>query len=204
MADPSTSKGLKTRQGIIHAAADLIHQRGVSGTSVDDVLRATGTGKSQFYYYFEDKEDLVHHVLRYQLTRYLDRQRPHIDQLSTWKGIRDWLDGLVDQHESRDLIGGCPIGSLAAEMADRDESLRLAIAEAFQEWESFLIRGLEDMKQRGRLRRGANALELAETVMASIQGGYLLATVKKDIGPMRASVSAAYAHLRLWSSSGKR
>lgn len=116
--------GAKARDDILCAAADLIQVNGVAGTSIDDVLKATGTGKSQFYYYFDSKNDLVQEVLRYHLDRYLAAQRPFIEKLGTWKGIRQWLDALADQHERRDLLGGCPIGSLAAEMADRDDALR--------------------------------------------------------------------------------
>jgi Bacterial regulatory proteins, tetR family len=51
--------GAKARDDILCSAADLIHVNRVAGTSIDDVLKATGTGKSQFYYYFDSKNDLA-------------------------------------------------------------------------------------------------------------------------------------------------
>jgi hypothetical protein len=89
-------------------------------------------------------------------------------------------------------------------MAERDEELRLAIAEAFSQWESFLLAGLEAMRSRGALRPGADPRALAETTMASIQGGYLLSTTKKDIRPMRNALAAAYSHLRSFQAHSDR
>lgn len=201
MTESGSGRGARTKQSIVKAAAQLIHVRGVAGTSVDDVLAESGTGKGQFYYYFENKDELVHEVLRYQLARYIEAQRPSIDNLSTWTGIRRWFDDLANQLERRKLVGGCPIGSLAAEMADRDEVLRQALADAFTEWESYLVRGLRKMKDRGSLASRAVPEELAESVMAAIQGGYLLATTKKDVRAMRLSLDAAYSFLRSFHSA---
>ncbi|MCA9399346.1 MAG: TetR/AcrR family transcriptional regulator [Candidatus Omnitrophica bacterium] len=53
-------RGQKTRERMLRTAFDLFHQKGVNATSVDEVLEKSGTGKSQFYYYFKSKEGLVH------------------------------------------------------------------------------------------------------------------------------------------------
>jgi len=196
MKQPSTRRGTETKEHIVACAAELIHERGVSATTVDDVLAASRAGKSQFYHYFDSKEQLVREVLRHNLDCALAAQEALIENLSTWKGIKAWLDALADTHERAGLFGGCRIGSLAAEMAERDEELRVAIAAAFVSWESFLAAGLEAMKARGALRPSAKPDVLAETTMVAIQGGYLLSTTKKDVRPMRNALAAAYTHLR--------
>ncbi len=186
----------QAKMAIVTAAADLFHIHGVAATSVDDVLKASGTGKSQFYYYFASKGALVHEVLAFQFDRYIAAQQPFIENLGSWKGIKQWLDSIADQYESGGLVGGCPIGSLAAEMNDRDEALRQKMAAAFTRWESYLAKGLQSLKGRGLLAPRTNVVELAEAVMAAIQGGYVLATTKKDIRPMRNALRSAYTYLR--------
>lgn len=185
-----------TKAAIVEAAAELFHLQGVSATPVDDVLRASGTGKSQFYYYFDSKDGLVHEVLAFQFERYIAAQQPFIHNLGSWKGINQWLDAIADQYEASGLVGGCPIGSLAAEMNDRDEALRQKLAESFDRWEAYLVEGLESLRQRKLLSPRANVVDLAESVMAAIQGGYLLATTKKDIRSMRNTLRSAYSYLR--------
>jgi len=196
MKQAKTRRGAETRDRILTTAAELIHERGVTATSIDDILAASGTGKSQFYLYFKSKDELVRDVLGHNLEVTLSAQEALLEGLSTWKGIKCWLDTLADMHERQGLFGGCRIGSLAAEMVERDEELRLAMAEAFSRWESYLAAGLETMRARGTLLAAADPRALAETTMASIQGGYLLSTTKKDIRPMRNALAAAYSHLR--------
>jgi len=51
----------------VASAADLVYDRGVAGTSLDEVLAASRTSKSQLYHYFADKDGLVRAVIAEQL-----------------------------------------------------------------------------------------------------------------------------------------
>lgn len=196
MAVGLTTRGRASRERILTAAAQLFHERGVHATSVDEVLAASGTGKSQLYHYFPSKAEMVRAVLAYQLDRLMVVQRPLFERLDTWEGIEDWFAFVLDFHRSRDLLGGCPIGSLAAEMADWDDELRVALARTFTEWESYLARGLEAMRSRGDLRPDARPEVLAETTLAMMQGGILMATTKKDLGTLEVTLGGVLTYLR--------
>ena len=195
--EPATIRGRETKTRIVAAAADLMHERGVAATSVDDVLAAAGVGKSQFYHYFAAKTELVEAVLRHQLDRVL-REQGRFD-VATWDGIRGWLDALLAQHEARGFAGGCPLGSLVAEVADQDDRLRTVAAEAFALWEGQLAAGLRALQDRSGLRADADPEALAEEALASIQGGYLLSTAKRAARPMRGAIGAAFARLRSYA-----
>src|SRR5437879_9680936 len=56
-------EGRSTREAILEAASRLIHVHGYNHTSLDDVLRDSGVGKGNFYYYFKSKEDLGYAIL---------------------------------------------------------------------------------------------------------------------------------------------
>ena len=47
-----TPKGERTRARIVEEAAVLIHERGVAGTTLDDVKAAAEVSGSQLYHYF--------------------------------------------------------------------------------------------------------------------------------------------------------
>jgi AcrR family transcriptional regulator len=195
--EPATRQGRETKGRIVAAAAELMQRRGVAATSVDDVLAAAGVGKGQFYHYFAAKADLIEVVLRHQLGAVL-REQGRFD-VGTWEGIQGWLDAMLAQHAARDFSGGCPLGSLVAEVADRDERLRTVAAAAFARWEGELAAGLRALRDAGGLRADADPDALAEEALASIQGGYLLATAKREARPMRNAIGAAFARLRSYA-----
>jgi len=200
MSEVLTARGKRTRLKILVTAATMIHNQGVTATSLDDVLAASGAGKSQFYHYFANKDDLVQEVLAHQFGQLVQDQGRLLQQLDTWKGIQAWFGFIVEWQRRRRLRGGCPIGSLAAEMADGDNELRQALVGAFDSWESFLARGLAAMQARGDLTPESDPAALAEATLAAIQGGILLARTKKDLQPLRNALAGAMACLRSYAS----
>ena len=59
---PRTARGRATRERILQAATDLISERGVAGTSLDDVRELARASKSQLYLYFPDRDALLREV----------------------------------------------------------------------------------------------------------------------------------------------
>jgi AcrR family transcriptional regulator len=203
MDEPLSERGKRTRQRILGAAAALVQEQGARTTSVDQVLAASGAGKGQFYYYFDNKAHLLREVIAYQLRELIAEQRPLLEHLDSWEGIECWFGAILDWHRRRDWRGGCPFGSLAAELADFDPELRAELAEGFDCWESFLSRGLAEMKARGDLRSGVDPDALAEATLSIIQGGILLSKTKKAERPLRNALSTALASLRAAASVGE-
>lgn len=191
-----TERGKRSHQKILATAATMIHDQGVRATTIDQVLAAAGAGKSQFYHYFASKDALLREVLTYQFNQLVRAQGRLLQRLDSWPGIEAWFDFIVAWQRRRQLIGGCPIGSMAAEMADADHELRQLLAERFDEWESFLERGLRAMRARGVLSAAADPGALAEATLAAIQGGILLAKTKKNLQPLRNALAGAMACLR--------
>jgi hypothetical protein len=68
----------------------------------------------------------------------------------------------------RQARGGCPIGSLAGQLAERDDGARLALADGFRRWEEGLRDGLETMAARGELRKDADPSLLAKQTLAAL------------------------------------
>ncbi|MFC4943086.1 TetR/AcrR family transcriptional regulator [Pseudonocardia sp. GCM10023141] len=186
-----TARGALTRDRIVAAAADLMHANGVAGTTIDQVVEASGTSKSQLYHYFDDKDALVTAVIKMQATRVLERQEPHLEQLSSLQGLRRWRDAIVRFVDERHGARGCEIGSLASELADRSEPARILLNATFQNWESYLAAGIRRMQDRGELDPDADPAELATGIMAAFQGGYLLSQAARSAQPMALGLDLA-------------
>jgi len=194
---PTTKKGQATRERILQAAAELVAERGAAGMSLDDVRERTGASRSQLYHYFEDKDDLVRAVIGVTTDAVIGVQGQLLDHLDTWAGIDRWFNALVGLQIERQAAGGCLIGSLAGQLAERDPLARAAIANGLDRWESHLRAGLTEMRARGKLKPSADPAELATATMASIQGGLLLTQVRRDPQQLRVALDAARANLRL-------
>lgn len=189
-----TPRGAATRERIVAGAAALIYERGVASTSLDDIMAATGTSKSQLYHYFADKDALVLEVIRRQLDQIVAGQEAELRDLRTWEGMQRWRDHLVEGTRATGGVGGCPLGSLASELADRSESAREALATCFAEWEAYLVDGFTAMREDGLISREADPAELAVTVMTALQGGLLLAQTTREIRPLELALDMAIAH----------
>src|SRR6266851_8268465 len=85
-----TARGAATRARIVAAAASLVYERGFAGTSLDDVMAATGTSKSQLYHYFADKDALICEVIQAQLGRIIAAQEAGLHEVSSWEGLQRW------------------------------------------------------------------------------------------------------------------
>lgn len=185
-----TPKGRETRGRIVAAAAELMHERGVAGTSIDDVKVTAGVSSSQLYHYFADKHALVRAVIAHQTDAVLDAQRPLLARLDSLEALRAWRDHVVGLQRGRHCQGGCPIGSLAIELADADPEARADLAAGFERWELAIRDGLRAMHGRGELGPDADPDRLALATLAAVQGGVLLTQLRRDTAPLEAALDA--------------
>lgn len=190
-AQPATAKGRETRERIIRAAAALVAERGVLGTSLDDVRARAHASKSQLYHYFADRDDLMRAVARAASDEVIGGQAELFERLDTIDGLRAWAEALVTLQHTRNARGGCPIGSLAGQLAEQDEGARLGLADGLDRWETAIREGLEQMAVRGELHPGADAGALAQNTLAAVQGGLLLTQVRRDPNQLRSAVNGA-------------
>ena len=192
-ATPPTARGRVTRERIVRGAAALIYERGIAGTSLDDVCRATSTSKSQLYHYFEDKSALVCAVIAWQQDAVLNAQQPYLGEFSTLAELRSWRDNLVEANSSWVTFGGCPIGTLASEVAGDDTAASQATSRAFDTWCSALSAGMQRIIDSGELSASSHADSLALGLLAALQGGLLLSKATQGARPLEVSLDHALA-----------
>jgi TetR/AcrR family transcriptional repressor of nem operon len=187
-----TARGRATRDRILTAAAALIHEHGVAGTSLDDVRAATGTSKSQLYHYFEDKAALVRAVVQRQVDTVLQPE-DILDRVASLAELRGWRDEVVAQSESRGCVSGCPLGRLAHELADSDTASRDALVAGFAGWQQRLEAALTRISDAGELPADADPSALALGLLGAVQGGLLLASATGSTAPLAGALDLALA-----------
>jgi TetR/AcrR family transcriptional regulator, transcriptional repressor for nem operon len=148
------------------------------------------------YHYFTDKDELIRAVIAHQTDGILAAQRPLLDELDSFAALERWRDLLVDLQKERHCVGGCPIGSIAAELADEDPQARTDLAAGFERWEAPIRSGLARMRARGDLRPETDTDALALALLVALQGGLLLTQTRRDVAPLRVGLDTVLAQIR--------
>jgi AcrR family transcriptional regulator len=200
-----TARGAETRARIVAAAASLVYERGFAGTSLDDVMAATGTSKSQLYHYFADKDALIREVIKAQLGRIIAAQEAAgLHEVSSWESLQRWCDHFMTVTQATQGAGGCPLGSLVGELADQSEPARRVLEQCFAEWQSYLSDGFKAMRDKGELAARADPAELALTVMSALQGGLLMAQAMRSARPLELALNMALQHMAAYRRRPKQ
>ena len=190
-----TKRGAATRRRIIEGAARLVLENGVAGTSLDEVMAEAGVSKSQLYHYFADKDAIVAEVIRLQVESVLAAQSPDLDVIDSMRALRGWRDSIVRLSGAHGGKAGCPIGSLASELANRSEAARGMLADGFEAWGCRIEAGLAKMRDRGELATTADVKELSIAILGAVQGGLLLAKTTRTVRPVELMLDMALARV---------
>lgn len=186
----------KTRERILEAASDLFHAQGVHATGLDQILKKARAGKGQFYHYFRSKDDLLHHVMRQFFARLKSGEIPVKQELRTWGDLEDWFRFFVEAQREMRCERSCPIGTIGAELGDRQDALRRDACEIFDYARTTLVRFFALMRRKGNLPRSCDPETLADFCYTIMQGGLLVAKIRRDSTPFENAVNHALDHVR--------
>ena len=142
-------KGQQTRAMILERAAQLFSRQGYFGSSMSDVMRATGLQKGGIYNHFTDKDALALEAFDYAFG--LLWARIEREQTVSARAL-DELHGLVNVFRSliQDplLVGGCPLLNTAVEADDAHPALRRRVRQAMTQLreriQRAVMRGIAD------------------------------------------------------------
>jgi len=140
---------LGTRQKLIDTAIDLLWRSSYAAVSVDDMCKAADVKKGSFYHYFPSKQDLaiaaIEDYFAQNILPDLDRifapNRPFAEQIDLL------ADAIMDEqkqaHEAYGMVCGCPMATLATEMAaHQDEPIVRAICSLFDQCKTYIRKAM--------------------------------------------------------------
>lgn len=175
-----------SRDKLIDAAALLFLRQSYQGTGVEDILRATGLSKGSFYHFFPSKESLGEAVARRQQDRVLARWTASLQKENARapERLALLLDGIAARMEKTDFAGGCPLGTMAQEMAPLSDPIRAILADGMTHLEKLLERWLRDGQEQGDIPAGLPADTLARGLWAAIQGALIMSKTRRSTAPL--------------------
>src|SRR6266516_5589508 len=128
------SKGQRTRERIVAEAASLFNQRGFDGSSMSELMEATGLQKGGIYRHFSSKEELATEAFDYAWQKAVSRS---LDGIESSADSIDRLKQMVSNFvelRSELVPGGCPLMNTAVEADDGNAALRARAKKALQSW----------------------------------------------------------------------
>ncbi|OBH31022.1 TetR family transcriptional regulator [Mycobacterium sp. E342] len=200
-----TRKGQATRARVVEVAARLMFERGVAGTSIEQVRRAAGVGGSQIAHYFQDKRELTRQVIaaRREDVRAF-HTAPPLGDLDTLQALQAWADACVADTDAVYRLGGCVYGALAGELIDADDEVHDDLSAGYDQWIELFQTGLATMRRRGELRPDADPRHLAVSLVVAHQGGAMLTYATGDPEPLRTAVNAAVDYVRAFTPHARK
>ena len=196
-----SAQGAETKRRIIQAAADLFHKQGVHATSPDQVIEASNTGKGQFYYYFKNKEGLVHEVLQAHLDAIRTGTAPLNYEIQSWQDLERWFIAQVELQKSFRMTRGCPFGTIGNEVTENDELIRQDLSLIFEVVKNKLAAFFIKEKATGAVLPAANEEALADFCIATVQGAMLVGKIRRSSQTVETSVREALNHLRRFAAA---
>ncbi len=183
MKNPDPNKAERTRQFIIEKAAPIFNKKGIAGTTLSDLTKATGLTKGSIYGNFKDKDEVAISVFKYNfdnLARFLSREIGKGNTLiEKLLAIPNAYKKLYDHMIS---FGGCPILNTAIEADDTHKTLCKLTTEAIELLKKEITELLENGQNTGEIKASVNAVKTADVIMSLIEGGLFLSklTGKKE------------------------
>ena len=192
---PATKKGEETRDRILAAATDLIHQRGYKATGVAEIVAASGVPKGSFYFYFASKEELG----RVLLQRYREKQREELvrifpEDAAAIPTIRAFFESAVRMQSDAGCKSGCLLGNLAAEITESEE-LRMVLAGTLHDLQQALAGAVTRGQASGELSADFAPEAAADFFLSVFEGSILLAKARRDPQALEAGLSMLARYL---------
>ncbi|MBX9588062.1 MAG: TetR/AcrR family transcriptional regulator [Hyphomonadaceae bacterium] len=186
------------RDNLLRRATALFWERGFAGTSVDDVVQATGVSRSSLYTVFPDKTALFLAALEH----YLDTvTRAKLERLAQGGraalAIKRFLLDVADERPSAYAPAhGCLLTNTAVEVGAGEEEIAELVRKAFARLERALTVRLEEARQQGDLSVGTEPKRFARQLVALVQGLRVMTRLGTEPGVARDAVRSALAPLR--------
>jgi AcrR family transcriptional regulator len=169
LAPAATDRGGETRRRILAVAADAFAEHGYAGTSLSDVLKASGVTKGGFYFHFPSKEALALATLRHKQEQWAGAvmaavlRRPRaVEQLDAM------VEALCDLHEQDRACRA--ISRLCTELGDAHPELRPQLGTQLTTWADMVASIIRKGQDEGDIRPEVDPAVAAEVAVESFIG----------------------------------
>lgn len=184
-----------TRQILIEKAAVMFNERGIAGTAVDEILKASKVAKASLYGHFPGKAELSYATVDYMLGKITDKRNIAVSEGKTAREKIHAFMQFVKNPINSIIDGGCPVINLSVESDDTNpvikKKVRIMIENSFKLFTAILQDGIDSGEFSDRL----NPEEFAQRMFISIEGANAICRVLGSVKPMHVIIKGIKAEL---------
>jgi TetR/AcrR family transcriptional repressor of nem operon len=188
------SKGQETRRKIVAAAAPIFNQHGYEGSSLADLMAATGLKKGGIYRHFSSKEELAAEAFDYTWEQARELRLRGVYEKAN--GIDQLKQLIANFVERRSLVpGGCPILNTAVDADDGNPILRARVQKALRAWISRVQKIVTLAAERGEVRAEVDGKAVAILIVANLEGALMMTRLERTDDALRRVQQHLYRYL---------
>ncbi|WP_329568366.1 TetR/AcrR family transcriptional regulator [Kitasatospora sp. NBC_01266] len=191
--------GPSAAERLIESTRELLWERGYVGTSPKAIQQRSGVGQGSMYHHFDGKPDLALAAI----TRATQEILANAEAEFTGPGTAlERITAFLSRE--RAVLKGCPAGRLTQDpevMAD--PVLRRPVEETFGRLRARLAELLTEGRANGEFGAALDPVATASTLVAVIQGGYVLARAAGSTQPYEEAVAGVLGLLAAQAASGR-
>ena len=171
----------ETKDRLLRAGERLFRAQGYSGTGLKQLAKEARAPWSSMYHFFPNgKEQLAEEVVRYAGELYAQMiRRSFAVYPDPVQAINAMFTAEAKILRSSGFRNGCPIASVALDVASTTEKIRKPCADVFASWVGAMAEGIT--------RSGVpedTATDLASYVLASLEGAIILSRTSRSVRPL--------------------
>jgi AcrR family transcriptional regulator len=182
-----------TKERIVERSAELFRRQGLAGTGVKQIVAEASAPFGSLYHFFPGgKEQLGEEVIRWSgaiYGRLIDAfYVPGADPVAA---TRAFFAAAAETLRETDYADACPIATVALEVSSTNEPMRQACADVFNGW---VDGATERLVESGLPRKRSRSLAIS--MLASLEGAFVLARALRSTEPVEVAGAAAVASVR--------
>lgn len=177
----ATSKAERTRQLIIERSAPLFNQKGYAGTSMQDIMAATGLTKGGIYGHFESKEEIALAAFEHAasiITRMIS------DKVTREESAAAKLKAILSFYKtylySPPILGGCPVLNTSVEADDTNPLLRASVVKVLNRMHKSVANIVGQGMASGEFKASADANRFSILFVSMVEGAIMLSKAYGD------------------------
>jgi TetR/AcrR family transcriptional regulator, transcriptional repressor for nem operon len=186
-----------TREALLLAGMELFLEGGYDFVGTNAILARAGAPRGSFYHHFADKQAFALAVAEF----YYERHLPTLDRALGSEGrpplerLRGYFEALARDFARAGHTGGCLLGLLGQELADRSPEAREALSGLFARWRHRIADCLREARERGELHKETPCDETAAFILDAWEGALLQMKLKQSGAPLQGFLRVTFGQL---------